>query len=71
VPVALGGTSTLENLRLACRQHNVLHAEHVFGRGYMATFRARSLSQDEQARDRPAMMPTHCEHHARATIAPG
>ena len=71
VPVALGGSSTLENLRLACRQHNVLHAEHVFGRGYMATFRARSLSQDEQARDRPAMMPTHCEHHARATIAPG
>ena len=38
-PVALGGRSTVDNLRLCCRSHNSLHAEHVFGREHMDQFR--------------------------------
>ena len=38
-PRALGGPSTLENLRLRCRAHNLLHAEHLFGRGHMDRYR--------------------------------
>ncbi|MFL5279114.1 MAG: HNH endonuclease, partial [Myxococcales bacterium] len=35
MPAALGGPSTVENLRLHCRSHNVLRAEHVYGRAHM------------------------------------
>jgi 5-methylcytosine-specific restriction endonuclease McrA len=38
-PAALGGPSTVENLRLRCRPHNSLHAEETFGRAHMARFR--------------------------------
>ncbi|GEJ55572.1 HNH endonuclease [Anaeromyxobacter diazotrophicus] len=38
-PVALGGRSTADNLRVACWDHNSLHAEHVFGREHMEQFR--------------------------------
>jgi 5-methylcytosine-specific restriction endonuclease McrA len=39
VPVALGGTSTIDNVRLACKAHNLLFAERVFGVEHMARFR--------------------------------
>ncbi|HWV88895.1 MAG TPA: HNH endonuclease signature motif containing protein, partial [Burkholderiales bacterium] len=35
VPVARGGTATVENLRLRCRAHNQLEAERVYGREFM------------------------------------
>jgi 5-methylcytosine-specific restriction endonuclease McrA len=35
VPLALGGASTVENLRLACRPHNLLAARRVFGDAVM------------------------------------
>ena len=38
-PAALGGPSTVENLRILCRAHNALSAEHVFGRAHMELFR--------------------------------
>jgi hypothetical protein len=38
VPVALGGASTIANLRVRCRGHNLLDAEQVFGRAHMARF---------------------------------
>jgi hypothetical protein len=38
---ALGGPSTLPNLRLACWAHNRLHAEQTFGRAFMDRFRRR------------------------------
>lgn len=38
-PWALGGTSTVDELRLRCRTHNLLHAEEVFGREHMERFR--------------------------------
>jgi 5-methylcytosine-specific restriction endonuclease McrA len=39
ISVALGGASTVENLRLRCRAHNLLEAERVFGREHMDQFR--------------------------------
>ncbi|HET9554187.1 MAG TPA: HNH endonuclease signature motif containing protein [Anaeromyxobacteraceae bacterium] len=36
---ALGGPSTVENLRLTCARHNRLHAEQTFGREFMDRFR--------------------------------
>ncbi len=39
VPAALGGPSTVDNLRLCCRTHNQLHADQVFGRAHMELFR--------------------------------
>jgi 5-methylcytosine-specific restriction endonuclease McrA len=36
---ALGGPSTVENTRLRCWPHNLLHAEETFGREHMAKFR--------------------------------
>jgi 5-methylcytosine-specific restriction endonuclease McrA len=44
-PVALGGRSTVDGLRLRCKSHNTLHAEETFGRGYMARFRRRPESR--------------------------
>jgi 5-methylcytosine-specific restriction endonuclease McrA len=38
-PPSLGGTSTLKDLRLACRPHNLFHAEQVYGRELMRKYR--------------------------------
>jgi len=35
VPFALGGQSTVENLRLVCRGHNRMYADNVFGREWV------------------------------------
>ncbi len=56
VPVARGGDSTTENVRLRCRTHNQYEAKRMFGAGFMAEKR-------EQARQRapkrvPAPRPT-------------
>ena len=44
-PRALGGPDTVENLRLRCRAHNLLHAEEAFGREHMD--RVRSAASGE------------------------
>jgi len=41
VEAALGGPSTVDNLSLRCRAHNVFHAEATFGRARMEQFRRR------------------------------
>ncbi len=38
-PPSRGGVATLGNLRLACKQHNLLHAEEVYGRAFMRKYR--------------------------------
>ena len=38
-PPSRGGTATIDNLRLACRAHNLLHAEEVYGRELMEKYR--------------------------------
>jgi 5-methylcytosine-specific restriction endonuclease McrA len=43
-PAARGGPSTIENTRLRCRAHNLLHAEKTFGREHMAKFRREKRS---------------------------
>jgi len=40
-PAALGGPSTVANLRVLCGAHNSLHAEQTFGRAHMAQFRRK------------------------------
>jgi hypothetical protein len=49
VPAALGGPSTVENLRLHCRSHNVLRAERVFGRAHLDLFRREQPQTGEAA----------------------
>jgi 5-methylcytosine-specific restriction endonuclease McrA len=44
-PASRGGPSTVENTRLRCKGHNLLHAEKAFGREHMARFRKRSGSR--------------------------
>ncbi|MFL5300082.1 MAG: HNH endonuclease [Anaeromyxobacteraceae bacterium] len=39
VPAALGGRSTVENLRLCCKSHNQLSAAQIFGPAHMDLFR--------------------------------
>ena len=41
-PAALGGPSTVENLRILCRTHNALSAEQVFGREHMQACRNKA-----------------------------
>jgi hypothetical protein len=41
-PRALGGPSTIENIRLACRPHNGLAARQVFGDAWMDRFTRRA-----------------------------
>jgi 5-methylcytosine-specific restriction endonuclease McrA len=36
IPFAMGGPSSLENLRLLCRAHNALHAQKQFGAEFIA-----------------------------------
>jgi hypothetical protein len=37
--VALGGRPTIENIRLLCKNHNLMKAELHLGRTFMAKFR--------------------------------
>lgn len=41
VPYARGGKNTAENLRLLCPSHNMLLAEHAYGKNHMNQFRQR------------------------------
>ena len=46
-PYATGGASTVDNLRLRCRIHNIMTAESVFGREKMDRYRPRLLDEAE------------------------
>ena len=45
-PPSRGGTSTLGNLRLACKLHNLLYAEQVYGREFMKKYRKGEFTID-------------------------
>jgi hypothetical protein len=45
---ALGGKATVEEMRVLCRPHNMLHAEQVFGLEYMARFRRGAATGERQ-----------------------
>lgn len=48
IPVARGGRSTVENLRLLCARHNDLAARHVFGDDWMDQFTLRAGRSAEE-----------------------
>jgi len=49
-PVAKGGESTVENVRLRCRTHNHRAAEKAFGAGFMEHRRAEARGRAEKRR---------------------
>ncbi|GEJ59102.1 HNH endonuclease [Anaeromyxobacter diazotrophicus] len=59
VPVARGGASTVENLRVCCAFHNQLAAREEFGPKHMAQF---ARAPDEQAKPRPTLPGTRVVH---------
>jgi 5-methylcytosine-specific restriction endonuclease McrA len=68
-PVARGGASTAENLRLLCRAHNQHAAERAFGAEFMSDKRAKARARTEARRSRPgtritpatgSALPAHC-----------
>jgi len=68
VPVALGGTPTIENLRCACRRHNRLAAERLLGDRATSAMRAamaRRRAARKRRRGRPAGQPPRRNAGAR------
>ncbi len=55
VPVARGGTSTVEGLRLRCRAHNQYEADRVFGAGFMCRKRPEGRLEAVETRARSAL----------------
>ena len=49
VPVAHGGATSVENLRLRCRTHNQLEAERIFGAEFMRRARERNKAVPRSA----------------------
>jgi hypothetical protein len=45
-PFARGGATTVENLALRCRAHNLLHARRDFGANHMARFSKKKQRQE-------------------------
>ena len=66
VPVAQGGKSTPENLRLLCRPHNHYEAERVLGKERVQ--RGRELAQRERAKSKAAAAAAEARAKARAKV---
>lgn len=58
VPVAQGGESTVENLRLRCRAHNQYEAERAFGADFMKTMREQARETRARAAQNRAEEPS-------------
>jgi hypothetical protein len=54
IPVARGGRSTVENVRLRCHAHNQHAADGVFGKGFMDEKREEARRQAAEARAQKA-----------------
>jgi len=76
-PIARGGRSTVENLRLRCRPHNQFGADCAFGKGFMDEKReaGRASSAGVKARqaaaDHAAQAPARAEPQTRAGAETG
>ena len=57
-PVARGGASTVENLRLLCRAHNQHAAERKYGVQFMREKRAEARARTNARRGRPSTLIT-------------
>jgi hypothetical protein len=53
-PVALGGRPTIENVRLLCARHNLLHARRIFGDAWMDRYAPDKDARVERSRTRGA-----------------
>ena len=69
-PVARGGQSTVENLRLRCGPHNQFEAERAFGAGFMETKRANARITDRARVRAPSgtNAPEDSEHTRRLDV---
>ncbi len=78
-PVARGGKSTVDNLRLRCRAHNQYEAEQVFGAGFMrgkrgqrrTTARRERAGSAQRLPDAKAGADARTERTAPPGTAPG
>ncbi len=61
-PMAGGGATTPENLRLRCRAHNQYTAEHEFGAGFMEGKRQKARARTAERMATRARAATHIEH---------
>ena len=70
-PKALGGSDEAANLRLVCRVHNRLHAEHVFGRAHIEErIHLRQGRSAAAPAERKHVMPIQAEpKHVKAAQA--
>jgi hypothetical protein len=66
-PLALGGESTADNLRLLCRAHNTYEAERMLGRERVQE--RRELARRVRARDKAAAKATVARAETRARDA--
>jgi hypothetical protein len=66
-PVAKGGESTVDNVRLRCRTHNQRAAEMAFGAGFMERKRQEARRRAEQKRATAVAKAAECaRREARA-----
>jgi hypothetical protein len=61
MPLAKGGTTTPENLRVLCRAHNQYEAERVLGKEHVQ--RRRDLARRERARAKARDAVRQARHH--------
>ena len=54
-PIARGGRSTTDNLRLRCRAHNQLEAEQLYGEAFMQQKRDERQRSCDPAPRSPAL----------------
>ena len=59
VPLARGGATTVENVRLCCRAHNQYEAERVLGEGFMRGKRAWARAGAARANGKSPSAATH------------
>jgi hypothetical protein len=68
-PVALGGTSTVDDVRVACKAHNFYAAELIFGREFMVQFLRRPAANAAPSGDESGDGPTEDEAAAAENSA--
>ena len=68
VPVARGGESTVENVRLRCRAHNQYEAERTYGAEFMRRKREASAERRHRASAGAAAIARACDAPERAVV---
>ena len=68
VPIADGGASTPDNLRLLCPAHNQLEAERRFGKDFIARKRAATRSGPAREREEKPKLKAPHEDDVRAAL---